>query len=170
MSLFYKNKSNINEKELFRKFEEKKSSLEKEITIYAEYISFFKSYCNEDWSRKTPFFKEIESLSIYFSCAKVYKGVVPLKTPVKNIVFEHNKESILNNLREVFKEDFDTIQEMSLANILMLLADLKSYNESDTNEKPPKEFYDWRLEFYKSLKNNTNESDYRGRSTKVLEK
>lgn len=112
------------------------------IKKYEEYISFFKTYCNEDWNRDTPFLEKIEALQIFFN--RRDERIYPLSTLCKEISISEND---LNHLKSVFQEDLDTILEMPLGKILMFSADLKSYREgsSENGDLIPQEFYKWRM-------------------------
>lgn len=114
--------------------------------IRKDYLSLFKSYCNDDWNRDTPFLDKIEILSYYFSRSNSDKKLYSLFTEIKNIPAT---EKIKEGLKRIFKEDYETILEMKLGQILMFVADLKSYKEgSSNNPQTPEEFYQWRLKCY----------------------
>lgn len=119
------------------------NSLE-ELKCYEEYISFFKTYCNEDWNRDTPFIEEIEVLSKYFSHSNTDKALYPLNKKIKEISIT---QQLMEDLKSIFKDYLPIILEMSLGEVLIFIADLKSYRESssENGNKSPREFYNWRL-------------------------
>ncbi|MDO4729227.1 MAG: hypothetical protein Q4B43_09550 [Bacteroidota bacterium] len=111
---------------------------------YIDYLSLFKSYFNDDWNRDTPFLDKIDILSYYFSHSNSDKKLYSLFTEIKNIPAT---EKIKEELKLIFKEDYEAILEMKLGQILMFVADLKSYQKgSSNNPQTPEEFYRWRLE------------------------
>lgn len=130
--------------ELQEKFLAEKIKNSEYIEKYQLYISFFKTYCNEDWNRDTPFLKKIEALQIFFSHSRRDNTIYPLSTLCKEIPIS---KEILEDLKSVFQEDYNTILEMPLGKVLMFSADLKSYREgsSENEDLTPQEFYKWRL-------------------------
>ena len=155
--LFRSNKE-VNEYEKNRQkwskeIEEKIENLSNKTRIYMEYVHLFKIYCNEDWSRESPFLLKIDVLSdTYFSRGE--NNIIPLKTLIKDIDLRE-KEKTLGNLKNILKEDFEIIQNMYLGQLLLFIADLKSYDGISHPEKycTPETYYKWRLECY----NNSNE-------------
>lgn len=129
--------------ELQEKFLAEKIKNSEYIEKYQLYISFFKTYCNEDWNRDTPFIEQIEALQIFIPLSK-RDELYPLDTPIKDIPI--SKEA-LEQLKSVFQGDFNTILEMPLGKVLIFSADLKSYREgsSENGDLTPQEFYKWRL-------------------------
>ncbi|MFK8284922.1 hypothetical protein [Capnocytophaga canis] len=123
----------------------------KDSVLKEKYISFFKTYCNEDWNRNTPFIKEIEILSYYFSHSNTDKVLYPLNKKIKEIPIT---KELMEDLKNVFKDDLTTILEMPLGKALMFVADLKSYQEgsSENGDKSPREFYNWRLNVSRCFK------------------
>lgn len=152
--LFFVKKANEyaeNRHEWFKEIEKKIENLSNENRIYMEYVRLFKIYCNEDWSRESPFLLKIDALiDVYFSRGG---NVIPLKTLIRDIDLRE-KEKTLGNLKNIFKEDFEIIQNMCLGQLLLFIADLKSYDGISHPEKycTPEAYYKWRLECY----NNSN--------------
>ena len=135
------------------KIREEIEKLSNEVRIYMEYVHLFKIYCNEDWSRKSPFLLKIDVLSdVYFSRGGNI-NIIPLKTLIRDIDLRE-KEKTLGNLKNIFKEDFEIIQNMCLGQLLLFIADLKSYDGISHPEEycTPETYYKWRLECY----NNSN--------------
>ena len=142
-----------NRQEWSKEIEEKIENLSNKTRIYMEYVHLFKIYCNEDWSRESPFLLKIDVLSdTYFSRGE--NNIIPLKTLIKDIDLRE-KEKTLGNLKNILKEDFEIIQNMYLGQLLLFIADLKSYDGISHPEKycTPETYYKWRLECY----NNSNE-------------
>ena len=142
-----------NRQEWSKEIEEKIENLSNKTRIYMEYVHLFKIYCNEDWSRESPFLLKIDVLSdTYFSRGE--NNIIPLKTLIKDIDLRE-KEKTLGNLKNILKEDFEIIQNMYLEQLLLFIADLKSYDGISHPEKycTPETYYKWRLECY----NNSNE-------------
>lgn len=136
----------------FKEIGEKIENLSNETRIYKEYVHLFKIYCYEDWSRESPFFVKIYVLSdTYFSRRE--NNIIPLKTLIRDINLRE-KEKTLGKLKNIFKEDFEIIQNMYLGQLLLFIADLKSYNGILHPEEycTPEAYYKWRLECY----NNSN--------------
>ena len=134
------------------KIREEIEKLSNEVRIYMEYVHLFKIYCYEDWSRESPFFVKIYVLSdTYFSRRE--NNIIPLKTLIRDIDLRE-KEKTLGNLKNIFKEDFEIIQNMCLGQLLLFIADLKSYDGISHPEEycTPETYYKWRLECY----NNSN--------------
>lgn len=130
----------------------KSKALSKNILIY-EITRLFKIYCNEDWSRESPFLLKIDVLSgVYFSRGGNI-NIIPLKTLIRDIDLRE-KEKTLGNLKNIFKEDFEIIQNMYLGQLLLFITDLKSYDGISHPEEycTPEMYYKWRLECY----NNSN--------------
>ena len=130
----------------------KSKVLSKNILIY-EITRLFKIYCNEDWSRESSFLLKIDVLSgVYFSRGGNI-NIIPLKTLIRDIDL-CEKEKTLGNLKNIFKEDFEIIQNMYLGQLLLFIADLKSYDGISHPEEycTPEMYYKWRLECY----NNSN--------------
>ena len=135
------------------KIREEIEKLSNEVRIYMEYVHLFKIYCNEDWSRESPFLLKIDVLSdVYFSRGGNI-NIIPLKTLIRDIDLRE-KEKTLGNLKNIFKEDFEIIQNMCLGQLLLFIADLKSYDGISHPEEycTPETYYKWRLECY----NNSN--------------
>ena len=135
------------------KIREEIEKLSNEVRIYMEYVHLFKIYCNEDWSRESPFLLKIDVLSdVYFSRGGNI-NIIPLKTLIRDIDLR-DKETTLGNLKNIFKEDFEIIQNMCLGQLLLFIADLKSYDGISHPEEycTPETYYKWRLECY----NNSN--------------
>ena len=142
-----------NRQEWSKEIEEKIENLSNKTRIYMEYVHLFKIYCNEDWSRESPFLLKIDVLSdTYFSRGE--NNIIPLKTLIKDIDLRE-KEKTLGNLKNILKEDFEIIQNMYLEQLLLFIADLKNYDGISHPEKycTPETYYKWRLECY----NNSNE-------------
>ena len=141
-----------NRHEWFKDIREKIEKLSNENRIYMEYVRLFKIYCYEDWSRESPFFVKIYVLSdTYFSRRE--NNIIPLKTLIRDINLRE-KEKTLGKLKNIFKEDFEIIQNMYLGQLLLFIADLKSYDGISHPEEycTPEAYYKWRLECY----NNSN--------------
>lgn len=141
-----------NHHEWSKEIGEKIENLSNETRIYKEYVHLFKIYCNEDWSRESPFLLKIDVLSdTFFSRGE--NNIKPLKTLIRDINLRE-KEKTLGNLKNIFKEDFEIIQNMYLGQLLLFIADLKSYDGISHPEEycTPETYYKWRLECY----NNSN--------------
>lgn len=144
-----------NRHEWFKDIREKIEKLSNENRIYMEYVRLFKIYCYEDWSRESPFFVKIYVLSdTYFSRRE--NNIIPLKTLIRDINLRE-KEKTLGKLKNIFKEDFEIIQNMYLGQLLLFIADLKSYDGISHPEEycTPEAYYKWRLECY----NNSNKNN-----------
>jgi hypothetical protein len=158
IGIIYKSDKRTNEcsknyHEWFKEIEKKIENLSNENRIYMEYVRLFKIYCNEDWSRESPFLLKIDVLSdVYFSRGGNI-NIIPLKTLIRDIDLRE-KEKTLGNLKNIFKEDFEIIQNMCLGQLLLFIADLKSYDGISHPEEycTPETYYKWRLECY----NNSN--------------
>jgi|GEM_PF-1844197 hypothetical protein len=151
------NECSKNHHELSMKIREEIEKLSNETRIYMEYVHLFKIYCNEDWSRESPFCLKIDVLSdVYFS--RGGNNIIPLKTLIRDVNLRE-KEKNLDNLKNIFKEDFEIIQNMYLGQLLLFIADLKSYDGISHPEKycTPETYYKWRLECY----NNSNKNNIR---------
>ena len=142
-----------NHHEWSKEIEEKIEKLSNEVRIYMEYVHLFKIYCNEDWSRESPFLLKIDVLSDTYFSRGGNINIIPLKTLIRDIEL-CEKEKTLGNLKNIFKEDFEIIQNMCLGQLLLFIADLKSYDGISHPEKycTPEAYYKWRLECY----NNSN--------------
>lgn len=142
-----------NRHEWFKEIEEKIEKLSNEVRIYMEYVHLFKIYCNEDWSRESPFLLKIDVLSDTYFSRGGNINITPLKTLIRDIDLRE-KEKTLGNLKNIFKEDFEIIQNMCLGQLLLFIADLKSYDGISHPEEycTPETYYKWRLECY----NNSN--------------
>lgn len=157
IGIIYKSDKRTNEcsknyHEWSMKIREEIEKLSNENRIYMEYVHLFKIYCYEDWSRESPFFVKIYVLSdTYFSRRE--NNIIPLKTLIRDINLRE-KEKTLGKLKNIFKEDFEIIQNMYLGQLLLFIADLKSYNGILHPEEycTPEAYYKWRLECY----NNSN--------------
>ena len=147
------NKYKKNCHEWSKEIEEKIEKLSNEVRIYMEYVHLFKIYCNEDWSRESPFLLKIDVLSDTYFSRGGNINITPLKTLIRDIDLRE-KEKTLGNLKNIFKEDFEIIQNMCLGQLLLFIADLKSYDGISHPEKycTPETYYKWRLECY----NNSN--------------
>ena len=145
------NKYTKNCHEWSKEIGEKIENLSNETRIYKEYVHLFKIYCYEDWSRESPFFVKIYVLSdTYFSRRE--NNIIPLKTLIRDINLRE-KEKTLGKLKNIFKEDFEIIQNMYLGQLLLFIADLKSYDGISHPEEycTPETYYKWRLECYNNL-------------------
>lgn len=142
-----------NRHEWSKEIEEKIEKLSNEVRIYMEYVHLFKIYCNEDWSRESPFLLKIDVLSDTYFSRGGNINITPLKTLIRDIDLRE-KEKTLGNLKNIFKEDFEIIQNMCLGQLLLFIADLKSYDGISHPEEycTPETYYKWRLECY----NNSN--------------
>lgn len=147
------NECSKNYHELSMKIREEIEKLSNETRIYMEYVHLFKIYCNEDWSRESHFCLKIDVLSDTYFSRGGNINITPLKTLIRDIDLRE-KEKTLGNLKNIFKEDFEIIQNMCLGQLLLFIADLKSYDGISHPEEycTPEAYYKWRLECY----NNSN--------------
>lgn len=130
-----RNRNEIDERQIFEKFEKDKEELFEVVDVLRDYKRLFEIYYNEDWNRNTPFMEHIDfiysSYVIYLNYLKIRNPKdVSLSRIVKDIEIEEKQEE---RMKVLFGEHTEAIKNFSLGQLFMFSADMKTYQNGTGN-------------------------------------
>lgn len=129
------NRKEIDERQIFEKFEKDKEELFEVVDVLRDYKKLFETYYNEDWNRNTPFLDHIDFI---YSSYVIYKKYLKIRNPkdvslsriVKDIEIEEKQEE---RMKVLFGEHTEAIKNFSLGQLFMFSADMKTYQNGTGN-------------------------------------
>lgn len=129
------NRKEIDERQIFEKFEKDKEELFEVVDVLRDYKKLFETYYNEDWNRNTPFMEHIDFIhSVYVMYIRTLKIRSPkdvsLSRIVKDIEIEEKQEE---RMKVLFGEHTEAIKNFSLGQLFMFSADMKTYQNGTGN-------------------------------------